>query len=112
MLSRVYAYRYPVHRISPEFLPSEPADQPVFLAVYRDSDDKVRFLELNPITAGLLEAIELNESSQTGEQLLRSLAQEIDYPDADALVQHGAAALEQMRTLDILTGARSPAKEN
>lgn len=107
-LTRIYAYSYPVHRIAPDFLPREPAEQPVFLALYRGGDDKVRFLELNPVTAGLLEAIEHNESMQTGEQLLRSLAQQINYPDADALVAHGAQALEEMRQLEILTGARRP----
>ena len=108
-LTRVFAYSYPVHRIAPDFLPREPAEQPVFLALYRGNDDKVRFLELNPVTAGLLEAIEHNEALKTGEQLLRTLAQQINYPDADALVKHGAQALEEMRQLQILTGARRPA---
>ena len=104
-----YAYHYPVHRISLEFLPDAPAEAPVFLAVYRGSDDKVRFLELNAITAGLLEAIENNDTRQTGEQLLRALAAHINYPDADALLQHGTAALQELRQLEILTGARPPA---
>lgn len=108
LLSWMYAYSYPVHRITSEFLPDQPAEQPVFLAIYRRADDKVRFLELNPVSAGLLEAIEQNESNQTGEDLLRTLAAQINYPDIDALIQHGAAALEEMRQLEILTGARSP----
>ena len=45
----------------------------------------------------------------TGEALLRALAAEINYADVDALVQHGAAALQDMRQLDILTGTRVPA---
>ena len=107
----VYAYNYPVHRISSDYLPTEPSEQPVFLAIYRRVSDNVHFLELNPITAGLLEAIEQNEEAQTGEQLLRSLAERISYADVDALIQHGAAALDEMRQLEILTGTRSPAKE-
>jgi hypothetical protein len=112
VLCWVYAYNYPVHRISSEFLPTEASEQPVFLAVYRQASDEVHFLELNPMTAGLLEAIEQNETAQTGEQLLRSLAEQINYADVDALIQHGAAALDEMRQLEILTGARSPAPEN
>ena len=108
-LAWVYAYQYPVHRIGSEFTPSEPAEQPVFLAVYRKADDSVGFLELNPVTARLLDVIENNESLQTGEALLRALAIEIDYADPDALVQHGAAALEEMRQLEILIGTRVPA---
>ncbi len=108
-LAWVYAYHYPVHRISSEFIPGEPGEQPVFLAAYRRSDDSVGFLELNPVTARLLEIIEHNEAQSTGEELLRKLAREIDYADADALISHGAAALEEMRQLEILTGSRNRA---
>ena len=106
-LAWVYAYRYPVHRISAEFLPDAPAEQPVYLAVYRGSDDKVGFLELNAVTAGLLNAIHENDAGETGEALLRELANEISYPDTDAFIAHGLAAMQEMRSLDILTGARS-----
>jgi len=108
-LAWVYAYQYPVHRISPDYIPEEPAEEPVFLAVFRRENDKVGFMELNPVTAKLLEAISENETQQTGEQLLRTLAEEINYTDVDALIQHGVAALKEMRQLEILTGARSPA---
>lgn len=108
-LAWVYAYQYPVHRISPDYIPEEPAEEPVFLAVFRRENDKVGFMELNPITAKLLEAISENETQQTGEQLLRTLAEEINYTDVDALIQHGVAALKEMRQLEILTGTRSPA---
>ena len=108
-LTWVYAYQYPVHRISPDNLPTEPAEQPVYLAVYRRDNDKVGFLELNPITARLLEAIEQNDAMKSGENLLRGLAVEIDYPDVDALIQHGATALDEMKQLEILIGTRLPA---
>ena len=107
VLAWVYAYRYPVHRISPAFLPDTPADQPVYLAVYRGADDKVGFMELNAVTAGLLNAIAENESHQSGEVLLRKLAADINFPDADAFIGHGRAAMQQMRSLGILTGTRS-----
>ena len=105
-LAWVYAYRYPVHRISETYRPEEPLEQPVYLAMYRDASDDVGFLELNPVTAGLLNAIEESESDQDGETLLRALATEIGYPDADAFVQHGAAALQEMRNLEIIIGTR------
>jgi len=107
VLAWVYAYEYPVHRISAEFQPTTPGEQPVYLAVYRGSNDKVGFLELNPVTAGLLNAVEENEAGKSGESLLRELAANIDYPNVDAFIQHGLAALQQMRTLEILTGTRT-----
>jgi hypothetical protein len=107
VLAWTYAYRYPVHRISPDYLPSEPAEQPIYLALYRGSDDKVRFLELNAVTAGLLDAIENNPDASNGEALLRELGDKIHYPDVDALIRHGADALKEMRQLEILIGTRS-----
>jgi len=108
-LSWSYAYHYAVHRISPDTLPEEPETHPVYLALYRGSDGNVGFLELNAITAALLDAVEFNEDNLTGEQLLRKLAEKINYPDADALVAHGADALLEMRQLEILSGTRDPA---
>lgn len=106
-LAWVYAYQYPVHRISAEFLPDAPAEQPVYLAVYRDTEDKVGFLELNAVTAGLLNALQENDTGQSGEALLRKLAADINYPDTDAFLSHGLGAMQEMRSLDILTGTRS-----
>lgn len=108
-LTRVYTYRFPVHRISKDFIPTEPLEQPVFLAVYRRANDKVGFLELNSMTAQLLELVAENETQRSSEQLLRQLAVDTDYDDVDALIQHGVAALEQMRQLEILIGTRLPA---
>lgn len=106
-LAWVYGYQYPVHRISTDFQPATPEDQPVYLAVYRGSDDKVGFLELNPVTAGLLHAIEENEAGKNGELLLREFAATINYPNVDAFIQHGTDTLQEMRTLEILTGTRT-----
>lgn len=106
-LTWVFAYHYPVHRISTTFQPTEPEEQPVYLAVYRGSNDKVGFLELNPVTAGLLNAIEENAAGMSGEALLRGLAATIEYENVDAFIQHGLAAMEEMRTLEILTGTRT-----
>lgn len=102
-----FVYRFEVHRISTSYLPTEPSAQPNYLALYRGSDDSVGFLELNAVTAALLDEIARNENGSTGEQLLRTLADKINYPDADALVAHGATALQEMRQLEILTGTRS-----
>ncbi len=104
-----FAYHYPVHRIAPDFLPEAASDEPVYLAVYRGADDVVRFMELNAVTAALLDAIDNNDRGLSGQQLLRELAATIRYADTDALIRHGGAALEEMRELGILIGARTPA---
>ncbi|MDH5500517.1 MAG: putative DNA-binding domain-containing protein [Gammaproteobacteria bacterium] len=106
VLAWTFAYRYPVHRICADFLPTTPTEQPSYLAVYRRNDDKVRFLELNAVTAALLNDIENNDTGLTGEALLRQLAATIHYPDVEALIKHGVDALLEMRQLEILTGTR------
>jgi hypothetical protein len=103
----VYAYQFPVHRISPEFLPEQPGEQPTFLAVYRRDDDKVRFLELNSMTAALLEAIAGNDKDASGRELLRDLALAAQFEDVDAFLAFGEEALTEMRSLGIILGAKA-----
>jgi hypothetical protein len=105
-LSWAFAYHFPVHRISKDFLPDEATVEATYLTVYRGSDDKVRFLEMNPVTAALLDAIENNQDALSGEELLRELATRIHYPNVDALISHGVDALLEMKQLEILTGTR------
>jgi len=105
-LAWAFAYHYPVHRISTDYQPKEAGEQPTWLAVFRAPDDNVSFLELNAVTAALLDAIDNNAAHETGETLLRQLAKTIGYQDVDALIKHGSAALEQMRELSILTGTK------
>ncbi|PCI21958.1 MAG: DUF2063 domain-containing protein [Piscirickettsiaceae bacterium] len=86
------AYQYPVHRISPDYIPTEPDEQPTFLVVYRDSNDKVGFLETNPMTHALLEKLS-NNSSLTCQQILTALADEMQHPNPDIVIQGGASIL-------------------
>jgi hypothetical protein len=100
-----FSYRFPVHRISVEYLPDEPGEQPTFLAVCRRSNDDMDFMELNPVTARLLDLIADNERA-TGRELLEALAREIGYADTEAFVQHGKAAMEQMYDAEIIIGVK------
>jgi hypothetical protein len=106
-LAWAFAYHFPVHRVSRDFLPTEATPEPTYLTIYRRADDSVHFLELNAVTAALLDAVENNEAHRSGEELLRELAATIHYPDVDALIKHGSEALEEMRQLEILVGTRS-----
>jgi len=107
VLAWAFAYHFPVHRISKDYQPSEAAEQPSYLVIYRRSDDKVRFLELNPVSAALLDAIDSSPGQNSGETLLRELAEKIHYPDVEALIRHGIEALEEMRRLEIIIGTRN-----
>jgi hypothetical protein len=104
-LAWTYAYQYPVHRISARFLPQSPGEQTTFLTVCRKANDDMDFMELNPVTARLLEMIESNQT-ESGRELLTHLATELKYPDPEALIGHGLAAMESMRTAEILLGVK------
>lgn len=104
-LTWTFAYQFPVHRISPEFKPTEPGETPTFLAICRKDNGDMDFMELNPVTARLLEMIGAN-TEKTGRELLLELAGEINYADPDALVRHGLEAMSAMRKAEILLGTK------
>ena len=87
------AYHYPVHRIGTSFRPQE-ADEPTYLVVYRDRQDKVRFLEVNAATARLLELLRDNTSSTVAD-LLELLAMELGM-EPEALRGFGLEQLGQL----------------
>lgn len=99
------SYRFPVHRISPEFVPSTPGDQPTHLVIFRKADDELEFRELNPVTARLLELIAASDGHDTGRSLLLRLADEIGF-DNEAMLRHGEEILSQLRGAGILAGTK------
>lgn len=105
------AYRFPVHRISRDFRPTQPPEQPTCLVVYRKPDDDPGFMELNPVTASLLQRIADNADRRTGRELLLALAADIGYADRPALVEHGRHALQELRARGILLGTARPPRE-
>ena len=100
-----HAYEWPVHRIGPDFLPEKPGAAPTWLVVFRDRKDRVRFLELNPLSALLLEKI-TEESGATGAELIRQVARELAVEDVENALQSGRRMLTTMRAKDILLGVR------
>ena len=98
-------YRFPVHRISMDYLPEQAPDNATHLAVYRDCDDEVGFLELNPVAAQLLERLQHN-NGQNGEQILRELATAIQHPNPETVIRAGGEILEDLRQRAIVLGTR------
>jgi hypothetical protein len=99
-------YQYPVHQISPDYLPDAPPEIPTYLLVYRRKDDEVGFLELNTVSARLIECIQSN-SDKTGLQLLEGIAEELDHPDPQVVIDGGHEIMRDMHSKDILLGVIS-----
>jgi hypothetical protein len=100
-----FAYQYPVHKISPDFLPEGPPAQASYLVVYRDRDDEVGFLELNPVSARLIECLQ-SDKSASGLQMLEEIAKEIQHPNSQVVIDGGLEILQSMREKDILLGTQ------
>lgn len=101
-LHAVLSYHYPVHEICVEFQPDSPLPQPVWLLVYRDREDLVRFMEINAPTARLLQLIDENPS-RTGSDVVALLAGEMQF-DEQKLAAFSRDILQQLRDRDILIG--------
>jgi hypothetical protein len=102
-LAWLLTYRYPVHQIGPEFIPQSPGETATYLMVYRDLQDKVGFLELNPVTACLVSLIQ-EQSARTGLELLQTIAEELAHPQPDTVIRGGEQILSQLKSSDILLG--------
>lgn len=97
------SYRFPVHKISSEYLPDAPPAQPTYLIVYRNRQDEVHFIEINPVTAHLLQLIS-EEKGQSSRQMLESIAAQLQHPNPDVVVEGGLQILHDLKTRDVILG--------
>lgn len=89
------AYRFPVHKIGPGHEPTDPPEQPTCLVVYRDREDTVKFLEINPATYRLLQILE-EEGAMSATDCMLKVAKELGYSDLEGLASHGAEILRAL----------------
>lgn len=101
------AYAFDVQKIGPGYQPSEPPEQPTFLVVHRRADDSVGFLEINAVTARLIELIQ-RDDGVTGRTLLERIATEMKHPNPDVVISGGAAIFQQLAAQGIVIGASRP----
>lgn len=95
------AYRFPVHRLSPEYRPDQAPEQPTYLVVYRNRRDEVGFMALNPVSARLLELIK-EGSLQSGEEILRKITEELQHPDYPTVKRGGLQIMQDLMQREIL----------
>jgi hypothetical protein len=100
------AYLWPVHRIGPAHQPHTPPLEPTYLVVYRNREDEVRFMELNAVSARLLQLIE-EQPQASGRERLLQIAAELGHPDPDRVVEEGTIILDELRARDILLGTQA-----
>lgn len=103
-LAWALSYRFPVHKIGPDFQPSEAGGMQTHLIVYRDADFDVRFIEINPVTARLLQLFS-GEDAVSGRAALQQVAAELNHPQPGAVIQGGIEILHNLRKRHVILGA-------
>ncbi len=103
-LFRLVAFHYPVHRMYQGESPH--IEGPTQLLLWRDDSEQVRTLALSPIAARLLFLIAENRG-QSGRSLLLQIADDMNHPEPERLVEQGRTLLEQLREKEALAGAEA-----
>ncbi len=101
-----FAYRFPVHRIGPDFKPAAPPVEPTYLLVYRDPDDAVGFIALNAVSARLFGLLQ-ESGEHSGRAILERIASELNHPDPAVVVAGGLGILRAWRARGIVLGGNA-----
>jgi hypothetical protein len=102
-LAWLLSYQFPVHCIRPDYQPEVPSETPTFLIAYRDREDEVNFMEVNSVTGRLLYLLS-EDASMSGETALKQIAEEMQHPDPEQVIQGGLNTMEHLRAKGIILG--------
>lgn len=100
-LSEIHRFEYPVHQIQQNHQPRFPMETPIFILLWRNTEYTVKFSQLNVFSALLYENLKTNQS-QTGQQIITALAEQINYNDKKQLAQHGSELMVNWYHKDII----------
>ena len=101
------SYHYPVHEIGPDSLPTEPGQDATHLVVYRDQNDEVHFLNINAVTARMLQMISDENNHLTGREILQDIASQLNHPDPEVVIQGGQQILDDLKDRDVILGVKN-----
>jgi hypothetical protein len=96
------SYPYEVHRIGKRFQPEQADDEMTHVVVFRRTDDTVKFIILNPVSARLLAL--LSAGTLSGEQALQQIATEMQHPKPEVVIKGGQEILENLHTEQVIIG--------
>jgi hypothetical protein len=99
-------YQFPVHTMGPDNLPEETPAQPTYLMVYRNRQDEVHFLEITPVSPGLIALLQENET-YTRLDAIYCAIKEMNHPYRQVVVQSGENALMELRRYGIILETKS-----
>jgi len=97
-------YNYPVHQIGPDFQPYEASSSPIHLLVYRNKQDNITFLELNPVSARL---INLFNEGLTGQMAAEQIASELQHSNPKVVIDGARALIDDWLQREVLISSHS-----
>lgn len=95
-------YQYPVHRLSPSFMPLSPPELPTCLVVYRNREDNVQFIEITPVTYELLQLLEESSGLST-ETYLDQMVTKLHPPEPELIRRGGLQVLMDLAEKNIIS---------
>jgi len=99
------SYRFPVHRIGPDYQPREPPLELTHVIVYRNREERVEFLETNAVTQRLLQLL-VEVPDRSARARLEQVAAELHHRAPEQVVASGAGLLEDLHARGIVLGTR------
>ena len=99
------SYTFPVHRIGPGFQPKDAPDEPTHLLVYRDREYQVKFMQLNVVSALLLQFLK-DGQDRSGHDLMNEIVLSLKHPNPEVVIEGGTQLLQDLRERDVLLGTR------
>lgn len=96
-------YQWPVHSITPSFMPMEPPQTATYILGFRDNDDRVQFINLNLATARL---VTLLGNGLSGQQALETIGSELDGNTFKQFMQFGLDTLAELHRRGAIVNSR------
>ena len=93
-------YPYAVHRIGPEYHPRK--KQPTDLLVFRNLENRVRFIVLNPVSARLVQL--LQNGRITGKAAIEQIIKELRHSEPDVVMAGGLQILKNLHREQAILG--------
>lgn len=101
-LAMPLAYKFAVHKISRDYMPKTTPNTPTYLLVYRDSDYRVNFTQLAPLSFVLLNVLQENNNINctTCLQQIATAATQLDSKD---VMKQGLQAAKELAAKNVIS---------
>jgi len=104
-LAHALSYNFPVNEINQGNQPTAPLATPLYFLAYRNTDDQVKFVKLNVVSARLFELID-TRPELSGNDVLNLIVDELQHPKPETVVAGGQEILNKWRELGVVLGTR------